>query len=644
MATAHRQTERLKPFRADPVKRYLLSMTLMIGIPALLLSWLVGTVVIQRLNAHILTIAGAEVESFVEALLVTAKGTEAATAPAASDRSWWQDFGERQLRNPHTVAVRVYGADGVILYANNPGLVGMRPARTPGLDRALRGERAVQLNGSLFTPIERRFTVMVPVRLGALATPAAIEVVQDFRPLRDELVLVRWLLVGTVLVVSLTFLAALLPLTRLLARTSFFDSLTLLPNRRHLDAAAKVVLARSRQLGTGAALFVIDLDRFKIINESLGHQAGDAVLREVAGRLQAQVRDGDHIAREGGDEFALLLANVEEGSAHAAATRIWATLERPIAMAERSVRVDASIGIALFPRDGRDMVTLRQNAERAMYRAKAAKVPFEFHRPGMSLSGREGLFLESELRDAIEKDGLELTFQPIVDLATDEVVAVETLTLWNHPQQGLLPALRFVPLAEDTGLVRRMDRWVLEQAAAQLAAWSALGRTVKVGVNLSAQTVSDPSLLSDLEAVLRGTGAPPDHLILEVTERTALQDLESLAGVLDGVRALGIHIALDDFGTGYSSLATLERLPISYLKIDQSFIHGIGRTPKDEYLIRAIAGFSRGMGIPIVAEGIETHEQRQWLVDEGVQLGQGYLLALPGPASAVALGQVAQVV
>ncbi len=478
MKDAHRPRGHERPTRANPVKRYLLTVVLAIGIPALVMAWTVGTVVIKRLNNHILAIAGAEVESFVEAMLPPGKGS-IATAPPTSDIGWWRDFGEVQLRNPKTVAVRAYNADGRILYANNPHLVGMQPAMTDSLAKALQGQRAVRLKGWLLTPIERRFTVLVPVQFGANGQTGAIEVVQDIRAVRDELVLVRWLLVGTVVVVSLTFLSALIPLTRMLARSAFFDGLTNLPNRRHLEAVARTALPRSARSGTSASLCLIDLDRFKVINDSLGHAAGDAVLREVASRLQATVRDGDEVARQGGDEFAVLLFGVDEEATNSTVGRIWAVLERPIAMAERSVRINASIGVALFPRDGNDLAALYHRAELAMYRAKSAKVPFTLYHPSYMLAGREGVFLESELRDAIDQGELEVVYQPIVDLVTGSLVAVETLTRWPHPRRGMLSAPHFVPLAEDTGLVRRLDRWVLEQALRQLAEWSERGRDVR---------------------------------------------------------------------------------------------------------------------------------------------------------------------
>jgi diguanylate cyclase (GGDEF)-like protein len=635
MTPPKRAGARPRDFRADPVKRSLLTTIGVIAIPALILAWLLGSWVVQRLSNHMLEVAGAEVQSFVEGLLPTAETQSTPVAPDMANTAWWQSFGTRLMRNPRTIAVRVYDGDGKIIFANNTALIGMQPSSTGALDQALKGRRATRLEGSLLSPLDRRFTVLVPVSLGQGGAQGAIEVVQDFRSLRHELTLARWLIVGGVFVLVLLFLAVLLPMTRRMALGAYVDRLTQLPNRRYLEDAAHVMLDRHGRFGGSAAFFLIDLDRFKVLNDTLGHRAGDRVLRAVADRLQGQVRGGDYVARQGGDEFALLLSGTDRTAAHAAASRVSSALDLPVEVGRHSVRPNASLGIALFPNDGDTLDTLLQHAEIAMYRAKSAKVPFEFYRSDLNPYSREGLFLESELRDAIDDDTLELVFQPILDLADGHTVGLEALMRWQHPRRGVLPPAAFIPLAEDTGLIRHIDRWSLEHAARQLALWHEAGHDLHVSVNLSAQTACDPALLDDLARVLELTKAPPELLVLEVTERTAIADMESSAGILEGARDMGVRIALDDFGKGYSSLATLDQLPIGYLKIDKEFVRGIGRRSKDEYLIRAIAGFSRGVGIPIVAEGIETEEQLRWLRNEGIRLGQGYLLAAPASADAV---------
>lgn len=629
MAGFKAATARARGHRADPVRRYLVTTVVLVGIPVLVMAWFLGSLVVQRLSGHMLGVAGAEVQSFVDGLLPTTPSGSVASAPDPSNRGWWTSFGQRLMRNPTTIAVRVYDHQGRIVFANNPDLIGMQPSGSPALTQALKGKRASRFDSSLLSPIDGRFTVLVPVSFEPGAGAGAIEVVQDVRTLQQELALARWLIVGGVLLLVLLFLGALVPVARRFARGAFVDPLTRLPNRRYLDQLARAVFRSHDGSPSQVALVLIDLDRFRVVNDTLGHRIGDRLLCAVAARLQEQVRGGDYVVRQGGDEFTLVLLGTDRTAAHAAASRVSKALEQPVEIGRRSVRPNASLGIALYPKDGDSVERLLQHAEIAMYRAKSAKVPFEFYRPELNPYSREGLFLESELREAIFGDGLELVFQPIRDLLDDRTFGVEALVRWRHATRGVLAPGEFVPLAEDTGLIRHLDRWMLEHAARQLATWYRAGVDLYVSVNLSAQTATDPGLLEDLERVLEATSAPPERLLLEVTERSAIDDMESSASILDAARAMGVRVALDDFGKGYSSLATLDRLPIGYLKIDQDFVKGIGRRPKDEYLIRAIAGFARGIGIPIVAEGIETPQQLRWLRREGIRLGQGYLLARP---------------
>ena len=639
MVSPFRGRRQLRAMRADPVKRYLLTMVVVVGVPALVLAWALGGVVVHRLSDHMLSIAGAEVQSFVEGLLPDAGAAANAVTPSLRDRTWWNGLGDRLMRNPQTVAVRAYDEHGRIVYANDANLVGMQPLSSSSLHGALKGKSTAHMLGGVLTGFQRRFTVLVPVTYGPGGPPGAIEVVQDFRSLQDELSLARWLLVGGVGLLAIVFLGALVPLTRRLARSSFLDPLTQLPNRRYLEAAARVALARNARAGTIAALFLIDLDRFKVVNDALGHRSGDRLLC-AARRPPAAGRAGRRLRRAPGRRRVRVapLGGRRDRLARARRPASRRRFELPVGVDRHTVRLDASIGIALFPRDGRDLPALLHSAEVAMYRAKSTKVPFEFYRPDLHPTSSEGLHLEGELKGAIESGALEMVYQPIRDLATGHTVAAEALVRWRHPIRGVLTPDTFIGLAEDTGLIRRIDRWTLHAAAGQLARWSRAGLQVSVSVNLSGQTATDPTLLDDLDAALLATGAPPDLLVLEVTERSAIADMESSAGILHGARDRGVQVALDDFGTGYSSLANLERLPVGYIKIDKGFVSGIGHFAKDEHLIRAITGFSRGMGIPIVAEGIERIDQLEWLRREGVPYGQGFLLARPSDAGLVMEG------
>lgn len=661
-------------FRTNPVRRYLGSVALGVVLPALTLAWILGSVVMLRTTAHLVQAGSSEVASYVQGLLrqqaadgtaattesASPPGADATAAPAAgaassadparpatepgrpvADTAWqpyfgsWERFGALLRANPRTVAVRVYDESGTVIYADNPALIGMQPTADDALRQAFAGKTATRMTNRLMAPDVRTYGVLVP--LASSGFPGgAVEVVQNLGPLRSEMVIARWLVTLGVATISIGFLAALVPLSLSLAERSFLDPITRLPNRRYLEDAATIVLERSARRDQGAAVVLLDLDRFKAVNDALGRRQGDRILHDLAQRLDALVRSGDYVARLGGDEFALLLPDVDETAAAAAVARLAKAVAQPFPGGDRDVRLEASIGVTLFPRDGLDLATLLQRAESAMYRAKGARVPFRFFRHGEEAQPQHGLYLESDLRDAIEHGGLELAYQPICRLDDGSPVAVEALARWNHPERGAVPPGLFVPLAEDTGLVRKLDHWALAAATEQLAAWAAAGSTLRVSVNLSAQTVSDPGLTEHLVRLLERTGAPPEQLVLEVTERIAIEDIESSAGILERVRAMGVRIALDDFGKGYSSLGTLDRLPIGYLKIDAGFVRGIGRHSKEEHLIRAIAGFSRGIGIPLVAEGIEDEEQRAWLLHEGVRYGQGYLLARPGRPHQVA--------
>src|SRR5690606_16735815 len=348
----------------------------------------------------------------------------------------------------------------------------------------------------------------------------------------------------------------------------------------------------------------------------------------LAERLRAAVRGNDYVARLGGDDFAVLLPSADEASVRAAAERAVSAIATPFRAVGRDIRLEASAGVAMFPRDAVELDGLLQRAELALERAKRARRTVAFYRRE-SDAGRHSLYLESDLRTAIEREELDIVYQPICYLPTGEILGLEALTRWEHPTRGRIAPSTFSARAGRRDFIGRLARWTLREATAQLAAWCRLGSNVIVTVNLAAQTLSDPGLPAYIEELLAETGAPPDLLALEVTERTALDDFETSAGVLMRLRETGVGVALDDFGRGYSSLATLDRLPISFLKLDASFTQGIGASLKDEHLLRAVKLFTKGIGIPFVAEGIETESQRTWLIRQGVRFGQGYLFSRP---------------
>ncbi|MBX3144734.1 MAG: EAL domain-containing protein [Trueperaceae bacterium] len=623
-----------RAFRANPLRRYLLGVALGVVVPAIALAWLLSSFVLMRISSNIVHAGSSEVTSHVAGLLqqsglATDMTGEAIVVnePARGAADAWGHFGALAQRNPNTVAVRAYDKDGRIVFATNPGLVGMQPTPDAKLSAALTGKRGTRFAASLFGSPSRSYATFIPLKTVAGVPAGVLEVVQDLGALRGELEVARWIITLGVLGISLAFLALLIPLLRRLALRSFIDPLTNLPNHAYLEAAAKHVFDRHGRSGRSVAVVLLDIDRFKAINDTLGRRHGDRMLVELAKRLKGQLRLGDYIARLGGDEFALVLPGASEGTAYAVVERLADAMKRPFRATGRGVHLDASIGVALFPRDGIDLHSLLQRAEKAMYRAKSLRLPMRFYRHGSDSRASHSIYLESDLREALGSGGLEQHYQAICRLLTGEVVAVEALARWQHPTLGRVPTHEFIALAEATGLAKSLDDWALAVAIRELARWSRSGSNVGMAVNLSAQSVSDPELPTRVRRLLEASQAPANQLILEITERSALEDYESSAGILTQLEALGVRIALDDFGTGHSSLSTLDRLPISSLKIDASFVRGIGRRNKDEHLIRALVEFSRGIDMPLVAEGIESEAQRSWLLAAGVEYGQGFLLA-----------------
>jgi diguanylate cyclase (GGDEF)-like protein/PAS domain S-box-containing protein len=430
-------------------------------------------------------------------------------------------------------------------------------------------------------------------------------------------------------------------LEREITYQAFHDPLTGLANRSLFrDRVQHAVERRSRDHAPLAVL-VLDLDGFKSVNDSLGHLAGDEVLQITARRLLDCVRPGETVARLGGDEFALLLEDLDEIGAIATcrqvADRVQEALAWPSEVMGREVVMAASVGIALLaPGDGAD--ELLRNADLAMYRAKAAgRARCELFEPGMHIAVLERLELESELRGALERKEFRLLYQPIISLESGELVGVEALLRWIHPERGMVSPLDFIPLAEDSGLIVPIGRWVLQEACRQSALWArATGRRIRMSVNLSARQVQAPRLAETVALALREHRIRPDHLVLEITESVLVDDADRTIAKLHLLRELGVKLAIDDFGTGYSSLSYLRRLPVDTLKIDRSFVGGIGEVGDLTALTGAIVALGRDLGLQTVAEGIEDATQLAELRGMGCELGQGFMFARPLPADEIA--------
>ncbi len=415
------------------------------------------------------------------------------------------------------------------------------------------------------------------------------------------------------------------------------DALTGLPNRAAFTERADDLLAAARADGRPLALLFLDLDHFKRVNDSLGHPVGDMLLQTVAGRITATLREADLVSRFGGDEFVLLLhGDASEQAVAEVATRLLAAVAAPLNMEGSSISVTPSIGVALFPAHGSSAAELIKHADTAMYRAKArGRAGFEFFHPQMAEAARAELAMESRLLQAVRNGEFVLHYQPQLRVADGALMGVEALLRWAHPEQGLIGPDDFLPLAEARRLTLPMGQWVLRTALAQAVHWQAAGLLgVPLAVNLSPLQFRSPGFLQSVEGALAQAGASGTLLELEITEAMLMQDPAEVLAVLARLRALGVRVAVDDFGTGYTSLRNLQRLPIDRLKIDRGFVDGLSADGGSAAIVQSIIQLGRGLGLQVLAEGVATAAQRDWLQGQGCEVQQGRLLQEPLPAAA----------
>lgn len=421
-------------------------------------------------------------------------------------------------------------------------------------------------------------------------------------------------------------------------RQARIDPLTGLANRDFFQERARAAIQRAERDGRDLGLLFVDLDRFKRINDSLGHELGDAVLKRVARRLRHSLREVDLVARHSGDEFTVLLhGNGEQAHVERVARKILEILNQQLSLGTQELFLSASIGISRYPMDGSDVETLTKNADIAMYRAKEeGRNRFKFFSADMNVQANETLSISNRLRQAVERDQLVLHYQPRIAVHSGKITGIEAVLRWNHPEFGLLEPLRFIQLAEDTGMIEAIGRWVMRQACEQIKRWDAAGvPPLRVAVNLSTRQFQANDLLETITAVLRDSELDPSRLELEITESILMQHPDAAETLLVRLSDLGVHLAIDDFGTGYSSLAYLKRFPIDYLKIDKSFIDGLPGDTNDKVITSAIIALAKNLGVKVVAEGVETLEQHAFLVAHGCDELQGFLYAHPAPASMI---------
>ncbi|MCW2566419.1 MAG: hypothetical protein JWN54_516 [Mycobacterium sp.] len=417
-----------------------------------------------------------------------------------------------------------------------------------------------------------------------------------------------------------------------LARRATHDPLTDLPNRALLaDRLTRCLTGPDRTPGSLAVLFV-DLDNFKLVNDSFGHAAGDAMLVEVAGRLRSAVRPQDTVARFAGDEFVVILEGLTDDSQVVGLVeRIQASVSRPVRVDGMELVVSASIGVARDTGDGLLADSLLRDADAAMFSAKSlGRARHAFFDTALRGRGRARLEATNELRGAVERDELVAYYQPIVELETARPVGVEALVRWAHPARGLVPPGEFIGLAEETGLIVDIGDWVLRRAATDVAAWGS--GDLGCSVNLSPRQLATPDVVARVTRALERSGLEPHRLTVEITETAVLEDIDEAVRVLDRLKRLGLQVAVDDFGTGYASLGYLKRLPVDSLKIDRSFVTDVAAGGEDAKIAAAVIGLAAALDLKVVAEGIETQVQLQALIDLGCRYGQGYLFARPQPA------------
>ena len=418
------------------------------------------------------------------------------------------------------------------------------------------------------------------------------------------------------------------------------DSLTGLPNRTLFEARLHAALDDAQTDDRRGAVLFLDLDRFKHINDSLGHPVGDQLLKNIAIRLKEQLRDIDTVARLGGDEFIILLPGLHQtdDDAKLVANKLLACFSLPFHFDDHEFHISASIGISLYPDDGLDVATLVKNADAAMYRSKAkGRNRVEMYTHDLTFQATERMTLEHELRRALEREELQLYYQPKLSLITQRLAGAEALVRWIHPVFGEIPPDRFIPLAEENGLILPLGDWVLQQACRQMGEWQRLHAPFgPLSVNLAGAQLRQPQLLEHISQLLKDNSLEPSLLQLEITESFIMNQTEDALSILHQLKALGVQLAIDDFGTGYSSLSYLKRLPLDTLKIDQSFVRGLPNDPHDVAIARAIIALGRSMQLTVIAEGVETKAQELFLAAEGCEQIQGFVLSRPLAADAFA--------
>ena len=413
------------------------------------------------------------------------------------------------------------------------------------------------------------------------------------------------------------------------------DSLTSLPNRFSIQIRLSKCIAEAKRAGSAFSVIMLDLDRFKEINDSMGHDCGDQLLIEVSFRLKDILRPSDTIGRLGGDEFAILLPDTDESGAKIVANKVHQALENSFYLADMAFSISASIGIAIYPRHGNSSSKLLKAADVAMYYAKNNRIGLFVYNPMADRNTPDRLNLMGELRQAIHQDQLQLYFQPKVDLAQEKIIGVEALLRWNHPERGFIPPDEFIPLAEQSGLIRPLTYWVIDNALQRLDSWHKAGIYVSVSINLSMHNLQDPDFPAQLKLLLRSIPVGNNYIQFEITESAVMNNTEYVMEVLRNLGELDVSFAIDDFGTGYSSLSMLKKLPVHELKIDKSFVMDMASDSDDEAIVHSVIDMGHTLGLKVIAEGVESAVVMHRLIRLGCDMIQGYYVSRPLPAEEI---------
>ena len=554
---------------------------------------------------------------------------------------------------PSFVAIRLWAADGHAIWADDPAVIGTVHPPADDFTEALEGhvssevfdednsDRPAGTHGKLLE-------VYVPITYPGHSQPSGLfEMYLPYQPVAAAMAANQWrvqgVLAGGLLAMYLVLLPIVAAASRRLGRQAadnermaLHDGLTGLPNRLLLADRIDQALRLAQRDEQPTALLLLDLDRFKEINDTLGHHVGDLLLQRTAERLISRLRSGDTLARLGGDEFAILLPGTDVIAARQVAGALLDALGEPFPVGELVLSVEASIGIAVAPEHGLDPAVLLQRADVSMYAAKTNHTVCETYSAGRDDHSPARLALLGELRRAVDDDQLILHYQPKADLRTGAMKGFEVLVRWQHPERGLVPPDVFIPLAERTGLIHPLTHWVLDHALAQLAAWRTSGLAPRLAINISARSLADSAFPDTVAALLLRHGISPQEIDFEITESAVAADLGHAEAVLRQLSGMGIQVAMDDFGTGYSCLANLERLPLDAIKIDKSFVLAMSTQPDAAAIVQSVIDLGRNLGLTVIAEGVETEAVLLELAERGCDEAQGYLLSRPVPADQAA--------